>query len=67
LENLQDYHNALKTIEKCKDCEYRYFCGECLELGNQNTLDLNAPPVDSKHLEKKAEKLIESVYIYFND
>ena len=46
----------MDTIEKCKDCEYGYLCGGvCHAWGNQDTLDLNAPPVGCEHLKNKAK------------
>ncbi|MDR0844355.1 MAG: SPASM domain-containing protein, partial [Tannerella sp.] len=52
---------TVDTIEKCRDCDYRYLCGgACRAWGNQQTLDLNAAPVQCRHLQERAEKLIET-------
>ena len=48
------------TIEKCKDCSYRYFCGgACRAWGNQQQLNLNAAPPQCDHLKERAEKIIK--------
>jgi uncharacterized protein len=52
---------TVDTIEKCRDCDYRYLCGgACRAWGNQQVLDLNAAPLQCRHLQKRAEKLIET-------
>ena len=51
------------TIEKCKDCSYRYFCGgACRAWGNQKQLDLNAAPPQCDHLKERAEKIINAAH-----
>jgi len=59
---------TVDTIEKCRDCEYRYLCGgACRAWGNQDTLDLNAQPVECEHLKNRAKKLIEYAYKYLRE
>jgi uncharacterized protein len=52
---------SVDTIEKCRDCEYRYLCGgACRAWGNRQALDLNAPPAQCEHLKEQAQGLIEA-------
>jgi uncharacterized protein len=51
---------TVDTISRCKDCAYRYLCGgACRAWGNQQELDLNAPPVRCEHLKDRAEALVQ--------
>ena len=60
-------NSSVDTIEKCKDCEYRYLCGgACRAWGNQDTLDLNAAPVECKHLKQRVQKFIKAAKLYLN-
>lgn len=59
---------TVDTIEKCRDCEYRYLCGgACRAWRNQDSLDLNAPPVDCEHLKNRTKNLVEYAYKYLKE
>ncbi|MDR1859951.1 MAG: SPASM domain-containing protein, partial [Bacteroidales bacterium] len=49
---------SVDTIERCKDCEFRYLCGGGCRAWNNDEDEVNASPVDCSHLKIKAEKLI---------
>ena len=52
---------SVDTIEKCRECEYRYLCGgACRAWGNQNELNLNAAPPQCDHLKERAQKLTDT-------
>lgn len=56
---------TVDTVKKCRDCEYRYLCGgACRAWGNQNNPDINAPPVDCSHLQKRAEDMLRAASNY---
>ncbi|MDR1241715.1 MAG: SPASM domain-containing protein [Deltaproteobacteria bacterium] len=56
---------SVDTIEKCRDCEYRYLCGgACRAWGNQSVMDVNAAPPHCRHLKTRAEKLIDAAREY---
>jgi len=58
---------TVDTIERCKDCAYRYLCGgACRAWGNRNTKDLNAPPVRCDHLQERAQRLIDVARNYLS-
>jgi uncharacterized protein len=51
---------TVDTIEKCRDCDYRYLCGSaCRAWGNQQAQNLNAAPVQCDHLKERAEKWLD--------
>ncbi len=53
--------STVDTIEKCKECDYRYLCGgACRAWGNQNETDPDTAPPDCDHLKKSAKELIEA-------
>ena len=59
---------SVDTIEKCRDCEYRYLCGgACRTWGNQTVLDINAPPPNCQHLKTRAQKLVHTAREYLLD
>ena len=59
--------STVDTIEKCRECEYRYLCGgACRAWGNQDTLDLNTAPVECEHLKQRAQKLITAAKKYLD-
>ena len=56
---------TVDTVSKCRDCMYRYLCGgACRAWGNRHEADLNAPPVNCRHLEKRAQNLIHVAMEY---
>lgn len=56
---------TVDTIEKCRDCDYRYLCGSaCRAWGNRQALDLNAAPVQCSHLKERAQALIKHAQKY---
>ena len=56
---------TVDTIEKCKDCAYRYLCGgACRAWDNRESTDLNAPPVRCDHLQQTARNLIDTARNY---
>lgn len=56
---------TVDTVEKCRDCEYRYLCGgACRAWGNQNEIDPNTAPPDCEHLRKSARALIAAAEEY---
>jgi len=56
---------TVDTIDKCRDCEYRYLCGgACRAWGNQSELNLNAAPMQCDHLKQRARKLINTAKEY---
>lgn len=56
---------TVDTIEKCRECEYRYICGgACRAWGNQGETDPNAPPPECTHLKKRAESILEAARRY---
>ncbi|MDR1012044.1 MAG: SPASM domain-containing protein [Opitutaceae bacterium] len=58
---------SVDTIEKCRDCEYRYLCGgACRAWGNRQSPDLNAPPAQCDHLKKQAQQLIEAARAFIS-
>jgi uncharacterized protein len=55
---------SVDTVEKCRDCEYRYLCGgACRAWGNRQALDLNAPPARCEHLKEQAQRLIKAALL----
>ncbi len=57
---------TVNTMDKCRDCEYRYLCGgACRAWGDEtNQDDLFAAPPNCDHLKKRAEKLVEASFEY---
>lgn len=56
---------TVDTVERCRDCEYRYLCGgACRAFGNQGMEDINAPPLECSHLQKRAMDLIDEARRY---
>ena len=52
---------TVNTIEKCRDCEYRYLCGgACRAWGNQQETDPNTAPPACDHLQRNARALIDA-------
>jgi uncharacterized protein len=59
---------SVDTIEKCRECEYRYLCGgACRARGNQAVLDVNAAPPQCDHLRQRAQKLVGAAREYVLD
>ena len=60
---LQEY--TVDTIDRCRDCAYRYLCGgACRAWGNQNAPDLNAGPQDCSNLQQNAQTLLQAAEAY---
>ena len=56
---------TVDTIDKCRECEFRYLCGgACRAWGNQSAHDLNAMPVTCDHLKDRAQKLVNAAREY---
>lgn len=56
---------TVDTIEKCRDCAYRYLCGgACRAWGNQQEQDLNAPPPVCSHLGERAKRVVRAAREY---
>ena len=56
---------SVDTIEKCRDCEYRYLCGgACRAWGNQTVENINAAPVECEHLQERAKMLVHTAREY---
>ena len=56
---------SVDTIDKCRDCEFRYLCGgACRAWGNQTVLDVNAAPPQCDHLKTRAQSLINAATDY---
>ncbi len=59
---------TVDTMEKCRECEYRYLCGgACRAWGNTKSLNVNAAPPDCSHLMKRAEALVQAARLYLED
>ena len=58
---------TVDTIEKCKECGYRYLCGgACRAWGNQNEKNINAAPLFCDNLKKRAAMLENSAKRYLS-
>lgn len=58
---------SVDTIEKCRDCEFRYLCGgACRAWGNREAQDLNAAPPDCSHLRERAERFVRYAREYLD-
>ncbi|MDR1538368.1 MAG: radical SAM protein [Clostridiales bacterium] len=56
---------TVDTINKCRECGYRYLCGgACRAWGNQDELDLNAAPPECAHLQRRAQELVDAAKNY---
>jgi len=56
---------TVDTIDKCRDCNYRYLCGgACRAWGNRQALNLNAAPAQCEHLQIRAERLIQAARVF---
>ncbi len=59
---------SVDTMEKCRDCEYRYLCGgACRAWGNRETRDINAAPADCLHLRERAEDFVSYARKYIQE
>ena len=62
--------STVDTIEKCRECEFRYLCGgACRAWGNKkNQQDLNAAPPNCDYLRMRAENLVKAArkYLLYN-
>ena len=59
---------SVDTMEKCRDCEYRYLCGgACRAWGNRETRDINAAPADCRHLRERAEDFVSYTRKYLQN
>ena len=56
---------TVDTIEKCRDCEYRYLCGgACRAWGNQDEIDPNTAPPACDHLKNRASDWLRTAREY---
>ena len=59
---------TVDTIEKCRECEYRYICGgACRAWGNRDETDPNAAPPECEHLKRRASSLLDAAMGYLNE
>ena len=59
---------SVDTMEKCRNCEYRYLCGgACRAWGNRENRDVNAAPADCRHLRERAEDFVRFARDYLKN
>jgi uncharacterized protein len=56
----------IDTIEKCRECDYRYLCGGACRAwsGEKNQYHLDAPPTDCSGLKNRAKEIVEAAREY---